>query len=327
MDFQVLPRRRLQKKTIGLFSLFFLFPVALLYVSLNLYMSLMRDFGFAGPETRDESFNAGAAGWLASGLAFLVYVWKLRRQQRRLQQALQDLDLVRLTKDGKVGLFLYLRSFRMGRSTLLRRFVPYFYGDQSLLAAAAGAEVVHFEEDISNAIAPHGLLIAIGDRNDSYGAGKIVVSDDKWKDHFHWLATHTRAIFVQPDLTESVRWEVSQIFSNLSYLRKTIWVMPPGGEEQWSEILDGLRHDSGVILPPHQASGGAFRLRSGSPDVPVAPSIFISALTNAFEEAVRNGEQFDVDQVWEQMVVDERDIRANDEALREIRRKIPLLRW
>ena len=115
---------------------------------------------------------------------------------------------MQLTKAGNVGLFLYLRSFRLGRSTLLRRLVPWAYGDQSLLdASIPGAAAFHFEEDISNAIGPHGLLIAIGDRGDSYGAGKVIVSDEKWKDRFHLLATHSWAIFRQPDLTRSVRWE------------------------------------------------------------------------------------------------------------------------
>jgi hypothetical protein len=326
VDFQALPRRRFKKKSIGLLTLVLLIP-ALLFFSFNLYLAIMKDLGFAGPDTRVE--NTGGTGLLfSSAIGFLIYCWKLRRQQRQLQQALRDLDLVRLTKDGKVELFLYLRSFRMGRSTLLRRLVPYFYGDQSLLDAAAGAEVVHFEEDISIAIDPHGLLIAIGDRNDSYGAGKIVVSDDKWKEHFHWLATHSRTIFVQPDLTESVKWEVSQLLGNSSYLHKTAWVMPRGGKDKWSEIRDGLRQDIGVVLPPHHADGSVFRLRPDSPDVPVALNRFMPALTRVFDQANRDGEQYDIDQVWEQIAVDERDTRANDEALRRIRGKIPLLnKW
>ena len=231
--FQALPRRTL---TIGPFALVLL----ILGASIMLY-------------TRTVYSDV-----LTVVIVFLIYLWKLPRQQRQLQQALQNLDLVQLTKDGKVGLFLYLRSFRLGRSTLLRRFVPYLYGDQSWRPFS---KAVFFEEDISNAIHPHGLLIAIGDTGDSYGAGKIITSDEKWKDHFHWLASHSRTIFVQPDLTKSVRWEVDQLLSNLSYLRKTVWVMPRSGEDKWSDIRDGLRHDIGVVLPPHQADGSMFRLR------------------------------------------------------------------
>jgi hypothetical protein len=191
-----------------------------------------------------------------------------------------------------------------------------------LLEATIGAEVLHFEEDISNAIHPHGLLIAIGDRSDSYGAGKIIVSDEKWKDHFHWLATHSRTIFMQPDLTESVRWEVGQLLNNLLYLRNTVWVMPRSGKAEWSDIRDGLRHDIGVVLPPHQAGGSMFCMRPDSGDVPITPKRFISALTRVLGEANRNGDQFDIRQVWEQTVVDERNIRVNDEALRQIRKKV-----
>ena len=152
------------------------------------------------------------------------------------------------TKAGNVGLFLYLRSFRLGRSTLLRRLVPWAYGDRSLLdASIPGAAAFHFEEDISNAIGPHGLLIAIGDRNDSYGAGKIIVNDEKWKDHFHWLATHSWTIFMQPDLTPSVRWEIGQLVANMSYLRKTVWVMPRSGgdtvDRDPRRLATGYRRD------------------------------------------------------------------------------------
>ena len=206
--------------------------------------------------------------------------------------------------------------------------MPYAYGDQSLFKAAFGGQVFHFEEDFSNAIVPHGLLVAIGDRKDSYGAGKIIVNDEKWKDHFHWLATHSCMIFVQPDLTPSVRWELGELVAEMSYLRKTVLVMPHSGGDEWTEIRDGLRQDIGVVLPPHHAGGGMFRLRPGPDDVLVAPNTFILSLTRALEEADCNGKQFDAEEVWEELVADERDIRTNDKKLREIRRDIPLLgRW
>jgi hypothetical protein len=315
MDFQVLPHRKLKKRSISLIALFLLVPVLALVPFALLY----------DPEefSRPHSILPGLLGsLLGTGIGFLVYVRRLHRQQLRLQQALRDFDLVQLTNEGKVGLFLYLRSFKMGRSTLLRRLVPYAYGDQPLLHAIFGAEAFHFEEDISNAIVPHGLLIAIGDRKDSYGAGKIIVGDEKWKDHFHWLATHSWTIFMQPDLTQSVRWEVGQLVGNMSYLRKTVWVMPYKGKRKWTEIRDGLQQDIGVVLPHHRAGGGMFRLRS-SGDAPVfPPNKFLSVLTKALEEANHSGRLFDVEEVWERPLADERGKRANDEALREIRRKV-----
>src|SRR5262249_23264726 len=114
---------------------------------------------------------------LALAGAFGIYAWRLRRQQRTLQKALDGLDLDRLTGNGATGLYLYLRSFRLGRSTILRRLIPYAYGDQSLVDASLGLAAFHFEEDIANAIGRNGLLIAIGDRGDSYGAAKLVTSD------------------------------------------------------------------------------------------------------------------------------------------------------
>jgi len=135
-------------------------------------------------------------------------------------------------------------------------------------------------------------------------------------------------IFVQPDLTPSVRWELGELVAEMSYLRKTVLVMPHSGGDEWTEIRDGLRQDIGVVLPPHHAGGGMFRLRPGPDDVLVAPNTFILSLTRALEEADCNGKQFDAEEVWEELVADERAIRTNDKKLREIRRDIPLLgRW
>lgn len=310
MDFQVLPRRKFRKTTLGL--------VAFLVMSLTLISLLTGIIELLANPHAHPQFGSGLGYVIVIG--FLVYSWKLRRQQRELQQALQKLDLVRLTKDGKVGLFLFLRSFRLGRSTLLRRLMPWAYGDQSLIDATIGLEAFHFEEDISNAIHPH-LLIAIGDRGDSYGAGKVIVSDDKWKDHFNSLATHSWVIFMQPDLTQSVRWEVGQLLGNESYLRKTVWVMPRSGTATWTEIQDGFRKDIDLALPPHHGDGGVFRLRPDSGDLPVVPKIFVSTLTSVLEEAKQNGQPFAIERLWERALDNDRHSRANDQALRELHKK------
>lgn len=318
MECQVVARRKFKKKSFHPLLLVLLIP-SFLATLLALITALLIDLGLARPGTNITTPGpAGAV--LGAGIGFLIYGWRLRRQQFRLQQALRNLDVKQLTENGKLGLFLYLRSFRKGRSTLLRRFVPYIYGDQSLLDATLGAEAFHFEEDISNAIASHGLLIAIGDRNDSFGAGKIIISDHQWKDHFHWLATHSSTIFMQPDLTQSVRWEVAQLVGNVSYLRKTVWVMPRSAGGTWTGIRDGLRQEFDVILPPHHADGGMFRL---SPDcIPVRPWVFTATLTQVLEEANCNGQPFDIERVWELAFSNERAIRANDQALRNVRKRI-----
>ena len=316
MDLRIVPLRNFRKKSASLLVLI-LFVPALLVILSGLGLAILKDLGYEDPNTPVSS--GGPAGViLIAGTAPLLYLWKLRRHQRRLQRALQDLNFIELTKDGRIGLFLYLRSFRFGRSTLLRRFVPYAYGDQSLLAATFGFEVFHFEEDTSNAISPYGLLIAMGDRGDSYGAGKVIVSDEKWKDRFHQLANQSWMIFMQPDLTQSVRWEIGQLRSNTSYLRKTVWFMPRSGGDKWTEIRDGLRQEIGVVLPPYDSEGGMFRLCPDSGNAPIVPKIFVSTLTSVLEEAKHNGHPLDVERLWELALANDRDIRANDQALRDI---------
>jgi hypothetical protein len=102
--------------------------------------------------------------------------------------------------------------------------------------------------------------------------------------------------------------------------------MPRRGESKWSEIQDGLRQDFGVLLPPHHAGGGMFRLRPDSGDVPVAPKIFVSTLTNVLEEAKGDGQRFNVEHLWEQAVAGDRQSRANDQALRRTFSNVEVMR-
>ena len=320
MDFQVIPRRKFKKRSVNLLILILMIS-SLIVVLGNLSLAVLDHFNlyYARFPFQGTGFETSIT---FPTIYFLFYVWRLRRHQRRLQRALHDFDLVQLTKDGKVGLFLYLRSFRLGRSTLLRRLVPFAYGDQSLLDATLGKEAFHIEEDISSAIHPYGLLVAIGDRGDSYGAPKVVVSDEKWQDRFHQLATNSNMIYMQPDLTQSVRWEVDQLLSNESYLLKTAWVMPRSGKGKWTETRDGLQQDIGLVLPQHQANGGIFRLSPDFGDV-IDTGVFTGALIEVLEEANRNSRQFDVEQVWERARANE---RSTDQRLREIRKRVALLR-
>src|SRR5262249_1955498 len=148
-------------------------------------------------------------------------------------------------------LLLYLRSFRLGRSTLLGRLLPWNWGltrwwfDRSQI-----------EEDVANAISGVGVLIAIGNKGDSYGAGKIITSDETWKSKFDLLAEGSLAIFVLPDTTASVKWEIAQILSRQKLLQKTIWVIPAISEKRWSPLRDELFKDLGFLLPHGGWKGG-----------------------------------------------------------------------
>ena len=105
MDFQA--RRKLTKKSIGPIHL-----VLLILALFNLPQHVIERL--RNPEAVVSLVEPFLWAGVFAALVFLVYAWRLHRQQLRLQRRLQDLDLVQLSRDGKVGLFLYLRSFRMG---------------------------------------------------------------------------------------------------------------------------------------------------------------------------------------------------------------------
>src|SRR5262245_22367375 len=62
-------------------------------------------------------------------VGYIVYLLTLRVQQKKMQVVLQSLNVEQfLSGNNAKPLFLYLRSFRMGRSTLLGRLLPWNWG-------------------------------------------------------------------------------------------------------------------------------------------------------------------------------------------------------
>lgn len=108
---------------------------------------------------------------------------------------------------------LYLRPFavtdRLG-----------FYG----ISAKWGG--VDLEALLAHSCRSWGELLALGQPGEAIGAGRIVSSDEDWKNKFHLLAERAKIIIVIPAINEGTFFEIAWLKSN-RLLRKTIFVMPP----------------------------------------------------------------------------------------------------
>lgn len=67
---------------------------------------------------------------------------------------------------------------------------------------------VNLEELLLRVVERHGLLIAIGRQTGLVGGGKVIASENDWKDYFSTLAVKAACIFSVPSLNESTLWEL-----------------------------------------------------------------------------------------------------------------------
>jgi signal peptidase I len=124
------------------------------------------------------------------------------------------------------------------------------------------------------ALEPTLPLVAIGNKGDSLGASKLSTDDARWQHVFAGLAERARLIVLVPFASPGTLYEISRLASNGSFLRKTLWVMPPtylgtrallralvgrSHRRRWRNTQKALAKD-GIALPPYNRRGGLFLL-------------------------------------------------------------------
>ncbi len=192
-----------------------------------------------------------------------------RASRRNLQKRLNG-EIA--SQDGELGDFiLYLRPFAYSGKFKI----------PNNLESEADRQMMgpnwDFELALSIAIEPTYRLVAVGDTVRSFGAAKIVSSEDNWNEKVIDLANKAKAIFVIPYNRPGTVWEIEQIFTRNNWLKKTIFVMLPGSY-QWTPFRRKRRQDwvdvsntvkkSGITLPEYQKIGGLVVYREiGSFDI------------------------------------------------------------
>jgi hypothetical protein len=201
-------------------------------------------------------------------LGRILTVLAQRSAQRRRDSRAAALVRGLLDEDGsrqRTPYVLYLRPFsttgRLAVSNPKPRWLPLV---PSYFAREATLE---FETVLAEALEPDLSLVALGRPGEHVGAGRIAVSDDRWRHVFARLVKDARWIVLIPSDHGETRWEVRELVGH-DYLRKTIFLMPPtlrpGGIDvaaEWTDARAGLVAD-GVQLPPYTGAGQLFRLGS-----------------------------------------------------------------
>lgn len=205
-----------------------------------------------------------AAATAAGGiLSWCSRRWNQRRRDRRADRLLKQ--IVDAGKSGKhPDYVLFLRPFSTtGRLTVAnpsRRWLPLlprYFSHQNTL---------EFETLLSEAIAPGMPLIALGRPGEHIGAGRVAISDEKWKEAFQLLVQHASWIVLIPNDQGETRWEVEWLASN-GYFNKVVMLMPPklksseiDIDSYWDQVRQGLKA-AGIELPAYKPAGQFFRMR------------------------------------------------------------------
>jgi hypothetical protein len=207
------------------------------------------------------------------GLSFALFVFAtaaylalLRVAQKAAGQELQQqLTSGQLSSDKTTPLILFLRSFDVAKSSLAQRLISVSMSVLSLTAqhwegATEHAARYDVDEKLDDAVGAHGRLVAIGNKQVSYGSAKLTVRDEEWKEVFHALADAAQLIVMLPGPSASVLWEISQLVSGRSALAKTVFAMPRDHPVGWSKTAASAATDLGVRLPAYKAKGCYFRI-------------------------------------------------------------------
>lgn len=106
-------------------------------------------------------------------------------------------------------LYLYLRPFESdGRIFVNNPRKAAWWNWMLITYQASTPHCVNLEELLLRVVECHGLLIAIGRQTGLVGGGKVVASEDDWKNYFTALAVKAVCIFSVPSLNESTLWEL-----------------------------------------------------------------------------------------------------------------------
>jgi hypothetical protein len=216
---------------------------------------------------------------LSSGVLACLYISNLlvlqKLAQRRLGRWQRHAELIPRT-------YLYLRSFDESKSSVLDHLRRIF--DSRVLNTSSFCRTAYKmhdpEEEIAQAVAGTGLLIAIGDKTRSYGAAKLHTNDERWQDEFARLADESELIFVSPALTHGSKWELEKLFENKEYLRKTVFVMPRNWySDEWDDLKAAF-HDLFAFELPEYTTKGAYFFADPRGQMPrrIEPEDFIRSL-------------------------------------------------
>lgn len=230
-----------------------------------LYAAMTEMFGREGPiGGRWELALAALAGSLVLGS---IAMWLKSRaaaagERDRTELAERHfLETIRGLAQGDAPPFtLYLRPFKL--TNQLTYSTP---EGRLMLRSVLVDEEKDIERYLAEALEGSAPLIGLGRPGEHHGAGRIVVSDDLWRDAVAVLSHAAERIVLMPYPADGTLWEVEHMF-DAALIDKVVFVMPPSEDfdvdvqAYWTTCGQILRERHGIELPVWTSDGALFSL-------------------------------------------------------------------
>jgi len=203
---------------------------------------------------------------LAAGVFFgLLYAGRAGRQQGRDEAASALAEQLRsgVSRDHIPPFCLYLRPFEITNRLPTR---------VSDAGPGEKGEAVDFESLLADSLAPQYTLVALGQPREIYGAGRLLTSEDAWRDEFRRLASAADFILMLPSANPGTFEEITWLAEH-GLVDRCVWLMPAavepdaladtGQRERLESNWERARSACaklGLKLPPYDADGFLVRL-------------------------------------------------------------------
>lgn len=187
-------------------------------------------------------------------------VGRMKRQIKRDAKA--AVLLKRLQSEVHEPFSLYLRSFSQEENLKRKKgFWWYILIEGDIF----GIDRETLDLMISSEVRHSYPMITFGRPGEKLGAGRLPASNPDWEALVLLLMKHAKAIFIVPNTSEGVIWEMERL---KDYYEKTIYLMPPtkyyhgaaeSAEQYWRETQQEFIH-RGIFLPGYSKKGALFML-------------------------------------------------------------------
>jgi len=160
---------------------------------------------------------------------------------------------------------------------------------------------VDFETSMAYNLTPMMPMIALGHPGEALGAGRILTTDEHWREEILRLVRNATRIMLIPSHRDGTKWEIARL-KEQDHFGKTIFAMPPEIQfgagrysDEWNRAAAALT-SIGLALPLHYASGLLFKLGPDGEIVDHAPlqaQQFILELAGLMQQMNNNSDTGD----------------------------------
>jgi hypothetical protein len=209
---------------------------------------------------------------IVAPIVFYSRVQKLV-QKRRDDFALTVFDEARAGNVGKFALFL--RPFYVTGKLHLQVMVPTTVNPANYSTQTYTVLDYKLEETIISGFKKLMPIVALGKPGEVQGVGRILMSENTWKDAASELLRHSSLILCIPSSHPGTVWELDEIIRN-GYLSKAVFLMPSDPSDpskkffskKWKTMIDDWNlaaahmRSHGLVIPEYREDGLLFAVKS-----------------------------------------------------------------